>query len=382
MRYWFVLLLIIFGMNSQAATKPVAVKIHNMQQQMQVMKKNIAQNKQHREQLMSQLQAIEMKIASVATTLHQLSQELDVANKNLTQLQLAHQQLTTKLNQQHDTLVKQIQSAYIISHESFLKILFNQENPRLLSRMLNYYRYFSLARLSLVTELKSTLTQVLNNEKILNEQLAKTKELIQSHNQEQLAMSQEEATRKQVLNQLNKEILSKTTLLQEIQVNKQHLEKVVNQLRVDNEQAFNKNYAYVNKTGMSFTKMQKKLPWPTVGKVVQSFSSHIGNSQLNLNGVVIGASKGQPVYAIYPGRVVFADWLRGFGLLLIIDHGDGYMTLYARNEALYSKQGDVVKAGDLITRVGNSGGYSQSGLYFSIRHNGKPIDPTKWCRNT
>lgn len=126
----------------------------------------------------------------------------------------------------------------------------------------------------------------------------------------------------------------------------------------------------------TFKQLKGKLTWPLKG-------AHNGIYSLNepqkLNGVLISAAEGTPVHAIYGGKVIFANWLRGFGLLVIINHGDGYMSLYARNQALYAKVGDLVTQNDVIAKIGKSGGFEKSSLYFEIRRNGIAIDPRQWC---
>ncbi len=129
----------------------------------------------------------------------------------------------------------------------------------------------------------------------------------------------------------------------------------------------------------AFTNLQGKLHWPTAGNVTTHFGTELGNSQLKYDGVLIQAPEGQPVHAIYQGRVIFANWLHGLGLLLIIDHGNGYMSLYGHNQSLYKKAGDTVKPNELIASVGNSGAPGPTGLYFEIRHNGQPVNPEQWC---
>ncbi len=135
----------------------------------------------------------------------------------------------------------------------------------------------------------------------------------------------------------------------------------------------------INFANAPFTDLQGKLHWPTQGEIVAHFGAELGDSKLKYNGVLIQAPAGQPVHAIYGGHVIFANWLHGLGLLLIVDHGNGYMSLYGHNAALYKKVGDSVKPEDLIAAVGNSGVPGPTGLYFEIRHNGQPINPEQWC---
>ena len=122
------------------------------------------------------------------------------------------------------------------------------------------------------------------------------------------------------------------------------------------------------------------LPWPTIGKTVTHFGARVEQSDLKWSGILVRAPEGRDVTSIFPGTVVFADWLKGFGQLVIIDHGQGYMSLYGRNRNLYKQLGESVEAGERIAQVGQSGGFSESGLYFEIRHNGRPLDPERWLR--
>lgn len=140
------------------------------------------------------------------------------------------------------------------------------------------------------------------------------------------------------------------------------------------------NNKMVNPASMPFVQLQGNLPWPTAGNILTPFGAELGDSHLKYNGVLIGAPAGQPVHAIARGKVVFANWLQGLGLLLIIDHGDGYMSLYGHNAALYKKAGDSVKPEEVIAAVGNSGVPGPMGLYFEIRHNGQPVNPVQWCK--
>jgi septal ring factor EnvC (AmiA/AmiB activator) len=129
-----------------------------------------------------------------------------------------------------------------------------------------------------------------------------------------------------------------------------------------------------------FSRLKGKLPWPVQGKLAARYGANRKAESLTWRGVVIDAEEGREVKAIYNGRVVFADWMRGFGLLLIVDHGNGYMSLYGHNQSLYKNVGDVVRKGEAVATVGNSGGRETPGLYFEIRHNGVPDNPVLWCR--
>jgi septal ring factor EnvC (AmiA/AmiB activator) len=129
-----------------------------------------------------------------------------------------------------------------------------------------------------------------------------------------------------------------------------------------------------------FASLQGKLKWPAQGRMVHHFGAYREQGALRWNGVLIAAPPGSPVRAVHHGRVVFADWMRGFGNLIIVDHGGGYMSLYGHNESLLKGPGDWVRGGETLATSGNSGGQSQAGLYFEIRHKGTPVNPARWCR--
>ncbi|MEJ2416360.1 MAG: peptidoglycan DD-metalloendopeptidase family protein, partial [Exilibacterium sp.] len=189
----------------------------------------------------------------------------------------------------------------------------------------------------------------------------------------QLADKQQQ--RQKTLARLNASINNKDQQLKQLAQDRAHLEHLLQEVievtagwqPQDNSQPF--------------AKLRGKLPWPTKGAIVHSFGSSRSAGKMKWNGVMINASQGAEVTAIHRGQVVFADYLRGHGLLMIVDHGDNYMSLYAHNQALYKTTGDRVKAGEVIANVGNSGGLARAGLYFEIRFRGQPTNPAKWCRN-
>jgi septal ring factor EnvC (AmiA/AmiB activator) len=131
-------------------------------------------------------------------------------------------------------------------------------------------------------------------------------------------------------------------------------------------------------TGKAFAELQGQLPWPVQGAIVERFGTR--RFETTWDGAVIGASEGAAIHAVAAGRVVYADWLRGYGLMLIVDHGKGYMSLYAFNQSLHKSVGEYVKTGDIVASVGRSGGRASAALYFGIRQKGRAVDPEKWCR--
>jgi len=220
-------------------------------------------------------------------------------------------------------------------------------------------------------EVKQTLIQIQQNQTNIEKQTKTLNNMLQDKLQRQQKLKQLSTTRNTVLIKLDQQISSRQQRLIALQNDKTRLEELFNQL------GYQQNIPV--QPPLPFTSMAGKLHWPTKGKISEHYDETIGNSELKSSGVLIDAPTGQNVYAIYPGKIVFADWLKGFGLLMIVDHGNGYMTLYARNNAIFYHVGDFVNKGDIIAQVGQTGGYPESGLYFEIRKDGNPINPEQWC---
>ena len=170
------------------------------------------------------------------------------------------------------------------------------------------------------------------------------------------------------MSKISEGISNKNIKLQQLLRNKERLEAMINALQRESTQA-----------SQGFSKKRGGLNLPTDGIISTRFGTQIEQSELRWTGVLIRAKENSPVHAIAGGKVVFAKWMEGYGLLMIIDHGGGYMSLYGRNHYLYKKTGDHVRAGEEIAAVGNSGGFEQPALYFGLRHNGQAVDPLTWC---
>ncbi|KRW58999.1 murein hydrolase activator EnvC family protein [Pseudomonas sp. TTU2014-080ASC] len=292
--------------------------------------------------------------------------------------------------------------------QEYLKLLLNQQNPEKFSRTLTYYDYLSQARKEQLDSFNETLRQLANVEKdILDHQtqLAEQKAQLDSR-REQLAAVRKE--RQLALAKLNKDYAARDQRLKARQQDQANLQRVLKtieetlarQAREAEEarkrallaqQEQPRRSTNTNTSGPlvssgatyggPFASARGKLPWPVNGRLVARYGAPRGDdSRAKWDGVMIGAAAGTQVRAIHGGRVVFADWLRGAGLLVILDHGNGYLSLYGHNQSLLKDAGDVVEAGEAISTVGNSGGQDTPALYFAIRQQGRAIDPAQWCR--
>jgi len=269
-------------------------------------------------------------------------------------------------------LAGQLRAAYLIGHEEPLKLLLNQKDPARAGRMFVYYSYFGRERADEIHAIETDVTRLEGLDTELAEQDAKLAELEKQQKTQLTAVEQARQRRTVVLANLETESHNNAQNLERLRSQQAGLEKLLRELR----EAMAK---YPVDTNSAFGQLRGKLAWPVTGHLVARFGETRAGG-VKWDGVLVAAERGASVRAVYQGRVIYSDWLSGLGLLLIIDHGDGYMSLYGHNERLYKAVGDKVGAGDEIASAGDSGGSSRPELYFEIRKAGKPLDPRPWFK--
>lgn len=323
-----------------------------------------------KDSLQSELREREMALAGVTRRIGELDRKVRNLESELAELRQRRDELVKEKERQQKHIARELESAYRIGRSEPFKLLLNQEDPQKLARTLRYYRYFADARrekiegfLATLEELSDVEQRILGNQQALRESRRSLAE-----QRSELASRQEQ--RRAALEQLNASLDTDRKRLEALKRERKELEALLARL----EEAI-QNLAPEDTE--PFAERRGELDWPVAGPVAAAFGSRRAGS-LQWTGWLIGAESGEPVHAVHPGRVVFSDYLRGHGLVLIIDHGDGYLSLYAHNQVLLQEMGDWVRGGEMLARVGNSGGLEKSALYFEIRHNGKPQDPRVW----
>ncbi len=320
-------------------------------------------------------------------------------------MQQQRQQLEQQRSGQRDAIERQVRNAYALGRQSKMKALLNQQEPATLSRALTYYDYFNRARAEQIDGYVALLSELDTLQPQIERRAGELRGARDDLDQRRRELDRARAERERALAKLNATIKNKDQEYQQLAQDRSALEAVLKKIeRAAAEAAARQRQQQAAKPAPAapagkpsgggfavtatspvagnkpFGQLRGQLPWPVAGKAVNRFGAQRGNSPLRWQGINIAAREGETVRAVHGGKVVFADWLRGSGLLLIVDHGDGYLTLYAHNQSLLRNVGDTVRAGDAIATVGNSGGQAQAGLYFEIRHRGVPSDPTAWCR--
>lgn len=335
---------------------------------------NIAQDR--RTDLRGELRRLEQEIGGLNEALKQGDVELQVRRENLARLEREKQTQEIDLAGQRRVLGGQLRAAYVIGRQEQLKILLNQENPAALGRNLVYYEYFNRARTERIEALSHTLARLDRLESNIRQQADSLRRLqsLQAEQKQVLEASQE--LRGQVLAKLDVEIGAKNQELQGLKENERQLQ----QLLLELERALLAIPEETEEDRIAFAGLKGKLSWPTEGVVQAKYGSSRMEGATTWQGVLIAAREGQAVQSISHGQVAFADWLRGFGQLIIVDHGEGYMSLYGHNRDLRKQSGDWVEAGEIIASVGTSNDREAPGLYFEIRQQGEPANPALWCK--
>jgi septal ring factor EnvC (AmiA/AmiB activator) len=303
-----------------------------------------------------------------------IEKALDTTSAKVSSLSEKQQALLTIKTEQQYYIKQQIRAAYEIGNQEYLKVLLNQEDPNEIARMLTYYDYFNQARSKQIDFYNFTLldlnrvTQELSEETLLLE----SQKRALGTQQKRLASAQKE--KKIALKALISQISTTGAALSKKEKDREKLEQVLGKL-----QESIVNNIGEPQSGKPFAGMQGKLLLPVEGRISHRFGNQRNQGKLDWHGIFIDAAEGKSVYAVQYGRVVFSVWLRGFGLLMIISPGEGYMSLYGHNQALFRETGDWVSADEVIAAVGDSGGQAKTGLYFEIRIDGKPTNPQNWC---
>jgi septal ring factor EnvC (AmiA/AmiB activator) len=325
---------------------------------------------QQREQ-QERLKELDLRIQQASRELHSLQEQQADQQRDLAALQRQRAEFLAQLDQRMDQLAEQLRWSYRSSRQSRIKLVLNQDNPALLGRMLAYYDYYARGQAERITLLREALTKLETMQQAIDLQLARLSQLAAEQGTvlDQLGTQREQ--RQGLLAQLAGQIGDEATRLHELERDRQDLEALIEQLT--NVLA---DIPPDLGSRASVEKQKGRLPMPLQGPVRNAFGQNRSGG-LRWQGWLIGAEAGTEARAIAYGRVAFADWLRGYGLLIIIDHGQGYMSLYGHNESLLREAGAWVEPGDTISIVGSNSGSSQ-GLYFELRKGGKAIDPAGW----
>lgn len=334
----------------------------------------LAASRAERGAVAADLEASERGILDNQRQLDSVSAQLAQQQDALTALRDRQQQLSTASAAQRELIADYARSAWMNGNEQYLKLLLTQQDPARSARMLRYYGYFSTARagkLAAFRLMQDELTRVGADIEAATAALASQQDALIAQQQ---TLAEKQGERQELLARLDAELDSGSAELDRLEMDKVEIELLLQELQssLTEISELPDEEPFANRKG--------QLNWPVDGPHINSFGARHTLGDLTWEGITIGAPAGTDVRAIHHGRVIFADWFTSSGLLLIIDHGDGYMSLYAHNQELYKAVGEWVAAGDVIAAAGNTGGQRDAGLYFEIRRNGRAENPVNWCK--
>lgn len=333
----------------------------------------VAKDAAERDRLTRALRTAETAANRARNELGRLRGERQTREEKRAELGAQKRDREAELARERRELAAQMRAAYLIGREQPLELLLNQRDPSRTERLFSYYGYFGRARADQLAAIEDNLREIEALDQGLETEEERIRRLEQQQNAELSRLEKARSERGEVLANLNAEAKARSASLQRLQREQAALEKLLRELRRAAPQ-------FPADSRSPFAGMRGKLAWPTSGKLVARYGQQRAGS-VKWEGVLISAARGTPVRAVYRGRVVYADWLAGLGLLLIIDHGGGYLSLYGHNEQLFRTVGDQVAPGDTIASVGDSGGRAQPELYFEIRRAAKPLDPSPWFKD-
>lgn len=384
-----------------AEKKPEQPKqaLSQLQKQLEELKKDLDQSQEEHKDAADALKESEVAISGANKKLHEISKQQIDNKKELAKLEAESKSTNIALSQQQKLLSGQLYQQYIHGQQSYVQMILQSQRPSEVARDLHYYSYVAKARADLIRNMQNNLNKITKLNELTASKLQEITDLKQKQIDEKRILELKKKEKSKVVKSLSQQIAEQRGQIKKLSRDEKRLSQLVSRLAqiipkkkkatkpssqtikptpntniaINNEKLPSDNFI-----GANFPALKGKLRLPVRGEVSNRFGSIRQDSGISWKGLFIKASEGAEVKAVASGRVVFADWLRGFGNLIILDHGDGYMSLYGNNQSVLRQPGDMVKGGDTIAAVGNTGGNESNGLYYELRNQSRPFDPIAW----
>jgi murein hydrolase activator len=371
------LLLLLLGAAAAQDSNPAKAEaeLKAVRAQIDKVKAEMERDAGRRDKLAREIEDSEKSVSSARGELDKLRRERAEHTTRRAELAGLRRTEENALTRDRAALSGQIRAAHMIGQEEPLKLLLSQRDPAQAGRVLTYYRYFGRARAQQIAAINGHITELNSLDADLAQEEQRLTALEEQQRGEVIKLQSARDRRGRALASLETESKNRAKELDRLKDQQGGLEKLVRELR----RALERIEKFPTDSKDAFAKLRGKLAWPVSGRLLASFGQ-VRAGGVKWDGMLVSGAQGTPVRAVYHGRVVYADWLSGLGLLTIIDHGDGYLSLYGHNDRLYKEVGEKVTAGDTIATVGDSGGRQTPALYFEIRKAGRPVDPRPWFK--
>jgi septal ring factor EnvC (AmiA/AmiB activator) len=379
---------------ASALAAPAGAKreeLKGLQERIQALQKDLTKTEGSRADAAEELRETEQAISDANRRLRELNGERARAQASLDHLNLQSQKLSSRIAAQQAQLGRLLTRQYYAGETDALRHLLSGDDPNQLARDAHYLGLLSHAKAGLIRDLGGILEEKKHLASLAHDKTAELAEIEKNQQRERSGLVEQQKQRQAVLARISDRIKTQRREVEKLKRDEKRLARLIEGLgrivakpkppassRAQAPALRNERTPDASLPADAFARQKGRLALPTRGELANGFGTPRQNGGTTWKGVFIRADGGAEVKAIAPGRIVFADWLRGFGNLAIVDHGDGYLSVYGNNESLYKAVGDPVKAGETIASVGNSGGNPETGLYFELRHLGQPIDPLKW----
>lgn len=405
------LLLAGLAFSAAAAPKP---ELQDVRNRIEALQRELDSKEDAKASAADALKESEQAISELNLSLRELSDQQALARNNLASIEKQRLSLNQRIGADQLLLGKLLHQQYRSGQQDQFRILLNQENPSQAARQLRYYTYLAKARQDMLTDLRAHLLKLHQLGAAAEAKQAEIDRIKAEQDKDKQDLLAQKQAKKQLLTRISAQIGKQRGELSQLQKNEKRLTELIERLakieqtrleqaRQDQERKKQEKRpvktARTDKTPStrnapttapeqpdlsladgSFKKLKGKLALPVKGELAGRFGAARQDSGAAWRGLFIRTGSGQDVRAVAPGRIVFSDWLRGFGNLIIIDHGDGFMSLYGYNESLFKQAGETLRAGEVIASTGNSGGHAETGLYFELRYQSRPFDPLSWCK--
>ncbi len=356
----------------EADARKAEAELQSVKAEIERITREVSAEQVERDQLTTELKSAELSVGKVRAALAEVREKRAERAARRAELAAEKHQREGEVREKRAALAGQLRAAYTIGRQEPLKLLLNQKDPALAGRIFAYYGYFGRARAAQIRLIEEDVQRIAELEGELD---AEDQQLAELERQQRAQLHQLELSRVErshVLASLEAQSHTRAQNLERLRSQQAGLEKLLRELRAAVER-------FPIEGNDVFARLRGKLAWPVSGRVVARFGDARAGG-VRWDGVLVATERGAPVKAVCQGRVIYADWLPGLGLLTIVDHGDGYLSLYGHNERLYKAAGEPVATGDTIAAAGDSGGSSRPELYFEIRKGGRPVDPRPWFK--
>jgi septal ring factor EnvC (AmiA/AmiB activator) len=346
-------------------------ELEQVREKISALKSSMDERAEERDRVTGELQAAEVQIAEKRAYLRDLERQRDYSQKKKADIEAKLATREAELAGESEQLAAQVTAAYTSGNQEKLKLLLNQHDPATVGRLLTYYRYMSDFRGQNINTVNGHIAELAELRAEVAEEESRLAVLTDARAAELKKLDTAQAGRQTLLASVKSKIADENAQINRLAAEEQDLARLIAELT-----SILSDYPITSEE--QFSKLKGNLTWPIAGNLIHDFGQPRAGGKVKWNGVVLAAPRGREVRAIYHGRVVFADWLAGMGLLVIVDHGEGYLTLYGYNETTLKTAGDWVAPGDVIATVGDSGGQQQTGLYFEVRKGTQPQNPRQW----